>query len=151
MANAKQVYNTLISMLDNRGWHYDRHDDDLVITFGVNGDDIAMSFVIIIDEKRSLVSVYSRMPFDVPEEKRMEAAVAVCVATYGLVDGNFDYDLNKGRITFRQTASFRESEIGEGLFSYLIDWACSVVDRYNDKFLALITGVISLEDFIAQG
>ena len=44
MANAKQVYNTLISMLDNRGWHYDRHDDEG--EFLENGRQYALEDVI---------------------------------------------------------------------------------------------------------
>lgn len=148
--SAKEVYEELCGMLDARGWRYTRHDDDLVVTFGVSGDDIPMDYFIKVDGGRQLVSLYSRLPFIVPEEKRMEAAIAVCAATFGLVDGNFDYNINTGKITFRQTASFRSSKIGQGLFKYLIDWACAVVDRYNDRFMSLCSGAVSFTDFLDE-
>ena len=48
------------------------------------------------------------------------------------------------------TVSFKESVIGEGLFLYLIDCACAMVDKYNDLFLALEKGIMSIEDFLKK-
>lgn len=147
---AKSVYEDLCAALDKKEWHYKRFDDDMVITFGVAGDDIPMNFILAVETERQLLRVISRLPFEVPEEKRMEMAIATCVASYGLADGNFDFDLERGIISFRLTASFRNSKIGEGLFDYLIRSSSFTVDLYNDKFLAIIKGFISISDFIAS-
>lgn len=147
---ARKVYEDLCASLDKRKWHYQKHDDDLVVTCGVVGEDIPMQFILIVDVERQLLRVLSRLPFTVPEDKRMELAIATCVATYGLADGSFDYNIADGTIDFRLTASFRESVIGDGLFEYLIACSSFTVDKYNDKFLALCKGVISINDFISQ-
>ena len=81
----------------------------------------------------------------------MEGAIATCAASFGMADGSFDYDLSDGTIVFRMTASFRESLIGEGLFQYMISCSCAMVDKYNDQFLALDKGIMSITDFIAKG
>ena len=151
MALAKKVYDDLCASLDKREWHYQKHDEDLVVTCGVAGEDIPMQFVLNVDAERQLLSVLSRLPFTVPEDKRMELAIATCAASYGLADGSFDYDIAKGTIDFRLTASFRESKIGDGLFEYLIGCSSFTVDRYNDKFFALCKGLITINDFISQG
>ena len=147
---AKNIYSDLCATLDKRNWHYQKHDNDLVITFGITGEDIPMEFVLAVDVDRQLLRVFSKLPFSVPEDKRMELAIASCVASNGLADGCFNYDIVKGTIVFRLTASFRESKLGENLFNYLIDCSCITVDRYNDKFLALCKGLISINDFISQ-
>lgn len=90
------------------------------------------------------------MPFKMAEDKRMEGAIVTCVANFGMVDGSFDYDVADGTIVFRMTASFRESVIGDGLFQYMISCSCAMVDAYNDKFLAINKGILSVEDFIAK-
>lgn len=149
-ALGKKVYEDLCAALDRRGWPYERHDEDLVITCGVAGDDIPMQFLLVVDPMRQLLRVLSRLPFTAPEDKRMDLAIAVCVATYGLVDGCFDYDIESGIIEFRLAASFRDSTIGDGLFEYLILCSAQTVDAYNDKFNALCKGFISLEDFISK-
>ncbi len=150
LALAKTVYGDLCAALDKRGWHYQKHDDTLVVTFEVSGEDIPMDFVLAVDADRQLLRVFSKLPFTVPEDKRMELAIATCAATYGLVDGSFDYDIAKGTIVFRMTASFRESRIGDGLFQYLISCSCYTVDDYNDKFLALSKGLIDVDEFLKK-
>ncbi len=80
----------------------------------------------------------------------MEGAIACCAASFGMADGNFDYDLSDGSIVFRLTASFIDSVIGDGLLQYMITSDCAVVDNYNDKFLAIDKGLISIADFIAK-
>jgi hypothetical protein len=106
--------------------------------------------VIIVDANRQLVRLLSMLNFKFPEDKRVEGAIATTVASYGMVDGSFDFDLNDGSVIFRMTASYRESRLGQGLFAYLIDCACFTVDRYNEKFLAVSKGMLSIQDFIAQ-
>lgn len=147
-ALAKSIYNTLCETLDKKDWHYEKNIEDLVITFTSRGDDLPMQFVLKIDEDRQLIRLFSPLPFEVDEDKRMEMAIATCAATFGLPDGSFDYDITKGRISFRLTATFRNSKIGEELFDYLVICSCAIVDQYNDKFFALSKGYMSLEDFL---
>lgn len=150
MELAKQVYATLCTAIDKREWNYQKDEEKLVAYFGVNGDDIPMQFILVVDAERQLIRVMSPLPFKMSESKRMEGAIATCVASYGMADGSFDYDLSDGTIVFRMTASFRESLIGEGLFQYLISCSCAMVDAYNDKFLAIDKGLLSITDFISS-
>lgn len=150
MELAKQVYQTLCSAIDNRNWNYTKDEEKLLVHFGVRGDDIPMQFLLVVDAERQLIRLMSPMPFKMSEGKRMEGAIATCVVTNKLADGSFDYDLSDGEIIFRMTASFRESQIGEALFQYMISCAGAMVDRYNDQFLAIDKGLISISDFIAK-
>jgi len=151
MAKAKEIYNTLCVALDARKWKYQKDEEKLVIFFGVNGEDIPMQFVIVVDAERQLVRMMSPLPFKMREDKRMEGAIATCVANYGMVDGSFDINLADGAISFRLTASYRDSQISDKLFQYMISCTCVTVDKYNDQFMALDKGLISISDFIAKG
>lgn len=150
IALAKQVYKTLCDAIDRREWHYEKEEDKLIVHFAVNGDDIPMHFILIVDADRQLIRLMSPMPYKMSEAKRMEGAIATCVASYGMADGSFDYDLADGTIVFRMTTSFRESLIGEGLFQYMISCSCAMVDNYNDQFLAIDKGLMSITDFIVK-
>ena len=147
---AKEVYDTLCSAIDNRKWKYQKEEENLTVFFGVNTDDIPMNFILVVDVERQIVRLMSPMPFNMCEEKRLDGAIAVCVASLGLVDGNFDYNFADGRIVFRMTTSFKECVIGEGLFDYMISCSCVMVDEYNEKFFAINEGLMSIEEFIAK-
>lgn len=150
MISAKNTYNALCKALDNRGWKYTKHEDDLVVSFGVSGDDLPMDIVMMVDAERQVVRLLSRMNFKMTEEKRVDGALAVCIANYGMVDGCFDYDVSDGAITFRIVSSFRDTTLGDELLQYMISCACAMIDGYNDKFLAISKGLMSIEDFIAK-
>ena len=150
MELAKQVYQTLCRAIEKREWKYDKNEEGLIVNFGVNGDDVPMQFLILVDAERQLIRVMSPLPFKMSESNRMEGAIAACAASFALADGSFDYDLSDGTVLFRMTASFRESLIGEGLFQYLISCSCATIDKYNDQFLALDKGIVSITDFIEK-
>ena len=146
---AQEVYETLCQTLDHRGWKYQKDEAELVIHFGVRGDALPMGMILVVDAPRQLIRVMSPMPFNFDESKRADGAIAVCTASYRLAEGNFDYNLNTGRVVFRMTASYRDSDIGEGLFRHLIDYSCTVVDAYNDKFQAINEGNLEIMQFVS--
>lgn len=145
---AQQVYQTLCDTLDARNWHYNKTEEKLAVSFGVNGDDLPMEFVIIVDEKRQLVRLMSMMSYKMPEEKRVEGAIATVAASHGMLNGSFDYNLSDGAIMFRMTTSYWGSQLGQGQFAFMIDCACAMVDRYNDKFFALSKDMMTIQDFL---
>ena len=145
---AQAVYNDICGMLDEKGIKYTRHDDDLVISCTVRGEDIPMDIIIFVHEKQQIVRILSPMPFTVPEDKRMDMAVAVNVANYGIMDGSFDYDISDGDVRFSLTSSYRESILSKELFDYMFMVSAFTIDEYNDRFLMLAKGMMSLEKFI---
>lgn len=149
-ALAVQTYNTLCTAIEKRNWKYDRDDEEMTVYFGVNGDDLPMRLILRVDEERQVLQALSPLPFEMSESKRIEGAIAACAASYGLADGYFEYDLSDGMIVYKLSTSFRESILSESVMHYMMDCTTAIVDEYNDKFLALEKGFISLEDFIRK-
>ena len=150
MQKAKEVFGTLTKMLDTRDWKYEKHEDKLLIKSGVKGDDLPVEFIVVVNPRNEVVQFISAMPFNMPEDKRVDGAIAVCAANYGLVDGSFDYDLRDGEISFRLTSSYRESTLSEDLFEYMIMVSASTVDQYNDKFFMIAKGMMTVQQFLEQ-
>ena len=150
MAKAKEVFDALVNMLDTRDWKYDKFEEDLVIKSGIKGEDLPIEFIVVVKPKNQVVQLLSRLPFQIPEEKRVDAAIAICVANNGLVDGSFDYDIAEGNITFRLTSSYRESELGADLFEYMILVSAGTIDDYNDKFFMIAKDMMSVQQFIEK-
>ena len=149
-AAAQKVFDTLCASLDARNWHYEKDvmNGNQLVHFGVKGEDIPMSFIIVVDEERQVIRLLSRLPFTVEQDKRIDLAIATTAVTNTLANGGFDYDITSGSITFRLTASFIESTIGDGMLRYLVNVSTITVDRYNDKFLALSKGLTDITDFL---
>ena len=145
---AQVVYENICQTLKSMNWKFDRQDDDLMIHCGIQGDDLPMDFYIFVNSEAQVVSLISPMPFKISEDKRIDAAVAVCLANYKLVNGCFDYDIGDGEIRFRIVSSFRDSVLGEELYKYMLLVSASTIDDYNEKFFMLSKGMITIQQFI---
>lgn len=148
---AKDLYDRMCKYLEEKGWKFKKEEDDLVIHFRVSGDDIPMIMILQIDSDRELIRLTSPIPFNFEDDKRIDGAIATCYVSNKLTDGSFDYDIRDGSVAFRMTASFANSDIGTDLIAYMIACSLFTVDEYNDKFLALNKGMISITDFISKG
>lgn len=147
LKNAQNVYKTLCAMLDDKELKYEKHEDDLVVTFILGGDDIPMQFVLKVDSDRELIRLISPIPASFEGDKRIDGAIATSQVNYRLADGSFDYDFRQGRVLFRMTSSFIDSLISKDLFEYMVAVASYTVDEYNDKFFMLAKGQLPLEEF----
>lgn len=146
--NAKKVLEQICAIFDARGWTYEKDEDGLELFIRISGMDIPMPSILCIDAERHVIRFLSPLPFTFSEEQRLDGALAACHATYGLADGCFDYTFDKGRITFRLTACYLDRDVSEELLQYMIDCSCTVVDHFNDKFFALSSGQIDIDEFI---
>lgn len=147
-STALQVYEMIKKHLSDHDFKFDTHDDDLVITLTVHGEDLPQPTIIRVDEEREVIHVLSPIPSHIPEDKRIDAAVAVSVANYGLVNGSFDFDMRDGEIRYRVTQGFMGIEVSDELIRYILAVVFKTTDDYNDKFFMLGKGLISLDKFI---
>ena len=149
MKRANEVYNTLTTMLDARDWNYKKDEEKLLIKSGIKGDDLPVEFFIMVKPDNEVVQFISILPFNMPEDKRVDGAIAVSIANYGLIEGSFDYDIMDGEISFRLTTSYRGgSTISDDLLESMIYIASSTVDQYNDKFFMIAKGMMTIEQLI---
>lgn len=146
---AKVVFGQFCQTLDKHDWKYQKDEEKLLISCSARGDDLPMELNIRVDADRSVVVLFSHMPFAIQEDKRLDLAVAVTAINNALADGSFDYNIADGNLYFRMTNSFVDSTLGEEVFSHMLFASCAIIDEYNDKFLMLAKGMISIQNFLA--
>lgn len=149
LEQAKAVFVTLCHTLDKYEWRYKKNDEKMSVECGAQGDDLPMELTVNVDADRMLIMLISHLPFVIQEDKRLDVAIAVSAINNALVDGCFDYDVASGNMFFRMTNSFHESILGEAVFAYMLFASCQTIDEYNDKFLMLAKGVLSIEQFLS--
>ena len=149
-STARQVYQTFVDLLNKKKYHFDQHDNDLVISMIAQGEDLPQPTIIRVLGDRDVVQILSPIPSKIPEDKRLDAAVAVAAANYGLINGSFDLDMSDGEIRYRVAQGYRNIEFSEDLALYMLGIVFSTTDKYNDRFFMLGRGMMSLEEFIKK-
>ena len=143
---AHDTFKTMCKALDADDWHYEKNEDELKITCTAQGEDLPIPIVIRVNPDKALVSVYSYLPFAIPEDRRREMAVAIARANNGLTDGSFDYNYSDGTVLFRVTTSIFDSIISANTLKYMVLCACHTVDNYNDKFLMVAKSEMTCDE-----
>ena len=144
---AKVLYNTLCQTLDNMKWHYSKEEDKFIIRTSAVGEDLSMKLFMKIDADRQVMYLKSPMPFNVPVDARDKLMTAVIMANYSMLNGSFEMDLTDGYLGFKMVVPYMESIISEKVCHYMITLSCSMTDKFNDKFKALVDGTMSLAEF----
>ena len=147
MEMAKSMYERVATTLDNMELNYQRHDEDMVITLGMRGEDMDHDMLLIIREKNAAFSFLERLPFHLDPQKADEIAKAVCNVNNHLVLGGVTYEAGSDTMNFELSIPYNGSLIGEETIRRILVNAVKTVEAYDDKFLALNKGYISSEEF----
>ncbi len=146
--HAKTTYGTLCQAMERNNWSHQKDEGKMSVHCAYRGEDLTVDITVTIDAERQLANLYSRFDFVVPENKRLDMAIAVSAVNNDLVNGVFDYNIAKGYLMFRMVNSIADSVISPKVFEYMIACTSITVDKYNDKFLAICKGTLSVEQFI---
>ncbi len=145
---AERVFDAFKSYLTERGMKFETFDQDLVIKITVRGEDLPQPTIIRVMEDRDIVQILSPVPYNMPEDKRPDAAIAAAVANYGLINGSFDFDMRDGEIRYRITHYYKDTVVTRNQVEYLLNCIWFTTDRYNDRFFMLGMGKMTLQEFI---
>ena len=144
---ARALYKTLCSTLDNMQWKYNKEEEEFVIRTSAVGDDLSMKLMMRIDAERQVMFLKSPMPFAIHENVRDLLGKAVLIANYSMLNGSFEYDYSDGYLAFKMVIPYMQSIISEQVCKYMILLSCNMTDKFNDKFQALAEGRMSLAEF----
>ena len=145
---AQKMFEALCAFMDASALVYEKDEKELEVTVGFSGDDLPLKFTLSIDAERELFKIGSLLPFTFREDKRVEGALVTSFANYILANGCFDYSYEKGAVYFRLTTSYRDSLVSGRALGLLLAIAGDIVEKYNDKFLLVSLGAMSVDDFI---
>ena len=89
--------------------------------------------------ENGLMAIFSLLPFDVPPAKSSEMAKLICSINYNdLYAGNYDYNVEQGKVIFRLSMPFRNSILSKELIEECIEYTVSTVSKYNNKMFETI-------------
>ncbi len=147
-AKAEKMFETLCQTLDKRDWKYEKGTNGLYIDTGCAGEDIPIEIRVLVDADRQIVRVLSHMPVQVPEDKRLEMAIAISCVNNVLADGCFDFDIHEGLVFYRMGCNYIDKQVGEEALEYLVFCSIQIIEQYNDQFLMLAKGLLPLQQFL---
>ena len=144
-----EVFQSLCDYLTKDGWRYEMVDDLHLVTHAT-GEDLPMALHVLVHTGFENIIAYSYLPVNVPEDKRMDMAVAVNLINNKLAIGCFQFNVLEDKICFQMCNCYAGFQPPEEIFRYMLYGSCQVIDEFNDMFLMLAKGLITLEQFMSK-
>ena len=145
---AAAAFEAVRTYMDGRNLHYSADEEDLNIECNFTGPNLPIEMRIHVFPDQHILLVSAAMPFTMKKEKRVDAAIAVCMANDSIMNGRFEYKIGEGQISFRLAEAYHGMELSSEVIDYAIGCTIGTFTRMSERFFGLNAGMIDLEHFL---
>ena len=147
----EEIIDAVRDWLDNDDWHYDFDAERTMIKTGINLKSKIKSSRILIDIKENSYIVYLISPINGDKENPAEIIKYLTMANYGLINGNFEFDVRDGEIRYKTFVNCEGLEsLSEEVIRDSVYVGCAMMDRYGDGIASLAFGYSDAETEIKK-
>ena len=109
-------------------------------TFEAGGAPGAWNCFVWVRQAEAQVVLHSVAPFGVPAARREAVALYLTRANYGLILGNFEFDLDDGELRFKTSVDVEGTTLAETTMRHLVGVNLKAMDQYLGGALEVIAG-----------
>jgi hypothetical protein len=149
-ASTGSLLETVRKVMEADAWPLHQLPGAHILSSTVSTDSFEWSLFAATFEEDEQVAVYSVIPFNVPEERRLAAAEVITRANYGLRLGNFELDFSDGELRFKTSIDVEGATLTETQVRSLLYANVSVTETYLPAISAVVQSRVAPADAIAQ-
>lgn len=146
---AKQTYENLCKAFELMEFTFSKNEERLTVSCACTGDTLRINVFVRVSPDSYCVTFYSAMPYTVKKEMIGEVSTAVVCVNNNLKFGKFDIDVETGNMDYNFCNYYNhDTPAGADLLRDMLVIALHTVDKYNDKFFNVNSGLLTYKDFI---
>jgi hypothetical protein len=138
---AGPLYDAVVAYLRGRDLELDEDPEQDTVSFPVVLADAEWRVYAWARDDMSQVLVHSVLPYFIPEERRVEAALFLTRANLGLGLGNWELDLDDGEVRFKTCLDLNGEPPTAGLIKPQFDANLYTFHQYLAGLAAVVGGV----------
>jgi hypothetical protein len=144
------LFETIVSYFEQDGWEFTRLPGHQAVEMGAAGEHGNYRLIAVVEADHPIVRFLTFVEGKVPEARRREVMEFLTRANYGLLLGNFEFDVSDGEVRFKCSADLEDAELTHAQFSNLLLIGLTVMDRYFPGLQRVIQGTADPAAAIAE-
>lgn len=148
--NAIRAFDTLGAFLEEDEWYPARADGWYGYWVNYSGSNAEVRCFAQIRVETEILLIYAMSPVTIPEDKRTLIAEFIARANYGLNIGNFELNVDDGRLRFKASLDFEDADLTPSLIRNAIYPAVRTMNSYLPGVLKILYGNIPPAEAIAE-
>jgi hypothetical protein len=121
-------------------WYFMKLDNQSVLKMDFQGKNGKWSCYAQINEEKYIFQFYSVCPVNVPPERRSAVGEYLTRANYGLLVGNFEFDLRDGEIRYKTSVDVENAELSQAIIKNQVYANVWSFDRYLPGIFSVVYG-----------
>lgn len=143
------IVDVVLSFFEAIQWNIAYIENTTAFSMEYRGKNGQWSCHLHVLEEAEQILYYSIFPIHVPEEKRTTVLEFLTYANYGLIYGNFEFNLDDGQIRYKTSVDVEGNGLSHNLLKPVVFINVTTMDRYFSGLMELIYKDISVEDALA--
>lgn len=150
---SQSIVSAIKNFLTEDDWHFSFDDQRGLFRFGmhIRGKIRKLRYAIGVGEKEYIVYASPLLRADESDEK-MTAAMAefICCASFGLKNGNFEFDIRDGEIRYKSFVDCADGAPAMEVIRNSILWPAMMFEQYGAGIVDIIYGNLTAKEAIVK-
>jgi len=145
-----RILDSVIRFFREDDWKFSQLEGAPVLRMGFSGTNGKWTCIAQAREDQNQFVFYSICAVNVPEDKRPAVAEYLTRANYGLVLGNFEFDLSDGEVRYKTSIAVGSEDLSPPLVKPLVYANVLMMDKYLPGLMAILYANTTPDQAIAQ-
>lgn len=149
---AEQIADAISDYFRQEGWRYSYDSSRHIFDFGMQLDGVIKRITFYVDVRETCYLVYAVSPLGgdpANPEGMKQIADFICRANYGILNGNFELDMNDGEIRYKCLVDCWPGVPPVDVISRSIGLPLYMFEHYNEGIAGVVLGTLSPKQAIA--
>ena len=130
VAQEEKLFSIVEAFLEADEWYPTRVEGETILRMNFQGDAASWRCLAVTNEEYEQFSFYSVLTNNVPENKRVPAAVYLTYANYGLTIGNFELDMSDGEVRYKTSIDVEGGQLTNKMIENMVWINVRTMDTY---------------------
>jgi len=144
------AFEAIVSYFERDGWKFRRLAGHDALEMGVAGETGNYRLIAVVDGERSVVRFLTFLEGKVPETRRREVMEYLTRANYGLLLGNFEFDIADGEVRFKCAVDIEHRGLSYEQYQSMLYVSVAMMDRYFPGLEKVVQGTSDAAAAIAE-
>ncbi len=146
------IFEAVINFLKEDEWSFSQIqiEKEPVLVLEFEGESGQWMCYATVKEDQEQIIFYSELPVKAPNNKWQRVVEFLTRANYGLTIGNFEMDLDSGKILYKTSIDIEGNGPNSALIKSLVYANISTTDKYLPGIMSVIYTDVSPTEAIAQ-
>ena len=143
--NIATLLETAADYLQKEDWGFESDLENSVLRGSVNGDNVTLNWYLHVIEYEEINSlrVYTPVPLNIPEARRVAVAELLTRINSRMANGNFELDFSDGMVRFGVVLDLMDGALTQAMFMRIFMLSLQGCDYYSPTIMSVVYGSLS--------